>query len=80
VRAWGPSVPAARRYARLVALPFRRFRWPAGTAPHWQNTTYPDDVSFVVELPPGRLRARDAGRHAHAVLALSGLAPASGRG
>jgi protein MpaA len=72
VRAWGPSVRAARRYAALVGLPFRRMRWPAGTAPHWQNTAYPGSVSFVVELAPGPLRPRDARRHARAVLALAG--------
>jgi protein MpaA len=71
VRAWGPSVPAARRYARLAGLPFRRMRWPAGTAPHWQNTAYPGSASFVVELPLGPLRPRDARRHARAVLALT---------
>jgi murein peptide amidase A len=71
VRAWGQSVPAARRYARLARLPFRRMRWPAGTAPHWQNTGFPGSVSFVVELPPGRLATADARRHARAVLALA---------
>jgi murein peptide amidase A len=74
VRAWGPSVPAARRYARLVGLPFRRMRWPAGTAPHWQNTAFPGTASFVVELPPGPLSAAAARRHAHAVHVLAGVA------
>jgi murein peptide amidase A len=71
VRAWGPSVPAARRYARLVGLPFRRMRWPAGTAPHWQNTAFPGTSSFVVELAPGPLSTAAARRHAEAIFALA---------
>jgi hypothetical protein len=51
VRAWGPSVPAARRFARLAQMPFRLMRWPAGTAPNWQNHRFPDASAFVVELP-----------------------------
>ncbi len=51
VRAWGPSVPAARAYARLAGLPFRRMPWLHGTAPNWQNHRFPGTSSFVVELP-----------------------------
>jgi murein peptide amidase A len=51
VRAWGRSVPAARRFAALARMPFRLMRWPAGTAPNWQNHRFPDASSFVVELP-----------------------------
>jgi murein peptide amidase A len=71
VRAWGGSVRAARIYAGLVGLPFRRLPWPAGTAPNWQNHRWPGTSSFVVELPPGRLAAGQASRYAHAVLALA---------
>jgi murein endopeptidase len=71
VRAWGPSIPEARRYAQLAREPFRALRWPAGTAPNWQNHRFPDKAAFVVELPPGRLRARDAARHARAILAMA---------
>jgi hypothetical protein len=28
-------------------------RWPAGTAPNWQNHRFRGSSSFVVELPPG---------------------------
>jgi hypothetical protein len=52
VRAWGPSVEAGRRFARLAGVAFRRLRWPAGSAPNWQNHTFPGS-SFVVELPRG---------------------------
>jgi protein MpaA len=70
VRAWGRSVPVARRYARLAGVPFRAIRWPPGTAPRWQNT-HLRQVSFVVELPPGQLSAREAERYAQAVIALA---------
>lgn len=55
VRAWGGSVAAAREYARLAKLPFRRLPWLDGTAPNWQNHAFPGTASFVVELPPGPL-------------------------
>lgn len=58
VRAWGRSVPTARRYARLARLPFRRMPWPAGTAPHWQNRHLAAGSSFVVELPRGPIAER----------------------
>jgi hypothetical protein len=48
-------------------------RWPAGTAPHWQNTAFPGTAAFVVELAPGPLSAAVARRHAHAIWALAGL-------
>jgi protein MpaA len=69
IRAWGRSVPAARRYARLAGMRFRAIRWPAGTAPNWQNQRL-HMVSFVVELPAGPLSSASASRHARAVLAL----------
>ena len=69
VRAWGKSVPTARRYARATGLPFRRLRWIGGSAPQWQNRAF-GAVSFVVELPPGELPPRAADRHARALLAL----------
>ena len=71
VRAWGRSITAARAYARLTGLPFRRIPWPAGTAPNWQNHRFPGTSSFVVELPPGRVTHSQARRYAHAVLALA---------
>jgi protein MpaA len=67
VRAWGTSVPAARRYARLAREPYRSLRWLPGTAPNWQNRRFSRGASFVVELPPGRLGPGEAARHARAV-------------
>jgi murein endopeptidase len=70
VRAWGPSKPAARRYARLAGMSFRAIRWPRGTAPNWQNHRFPGTSSFVVELSAGPLTPAAAKRQARAVLAL----------
>jgi protein MpaA len=71
VRAWGPSVPVARRYARLAGAPFRAIHWLAGTAPNWQNHRFPGTASFVVELPAGPLPAAAAARYARAILRLA---------
>ena len=71
VRAWGPSRPAARRYADYAGEPYRSIRWPNGTAPNWQNHTFAGTSSFVVELPPGVLSRASAARHARAVIRLA---------
>ncbi|HSC92518.1 MAG TPA: DUF2817 domain-containing protein [Gaiellaceae bacterium] len=68
VRAWGGSVAAARRYARLAGMSYRSLRWPHGTGPNWQNHRFPGAAAFVVELPRGRLPARSVERHVAAVL------------
>jgi protein MpaA len=68
VRAWGHSIPAARRFARAVGLPYRSIRWPSGTASNWQNHRFAHASSFVVELPPGKLDAALAARLVRAVL------------
>jgi protein MpaA len=68
VRAWGRSVPVARRFAQLVDLPLVRLPWLAGTAPHWQNTRLRGTSSFVVELPPGPLSSSDRLRFGAAVV------------
>ena len=70
VRAWGPSVPIARRYARLAGMRFRRLPWPPGSATAWQHEELPSSRAFVVELPRGELGIRAAGRYADAVLRL----------
>jgi protein MpaA len=71
VRAWGQSVPMARRYARFSGMLFRKIHWPHGTAPNWQNHKFPGTSSFVVELAPGPLADRRAARHARAVMELA---------
>jgi protein MpaA len=70
VRAWGASMPAARRYARLVDMRFAAIRWPPGSASNWQNQRL-RAVSFVVELPPGRLSATEIERHVRAVVEMT---------
>ena len=70
VRAWGRSRPAARRYARAAGVPYRSIRWPHGTASRWQNRRFDRGVSFVVELPPGRLTRAQTSAYAHAVRVL----------
>ncbi len=71
VRAWGQSVPAARRYARLARVPYRSIPWPHGTAPNWQNHRFPGTASFVVELAAGPLSPEIAARHARAFVRLA---------
>jgi protein MpaA len=71
VRAWGDSVPAARRFAELAKLPFRKLPWLAGTAPNWQNHAFPGTSSFVVELPRGELSSAVRGRLGKAVVRLA---------
>ena len=67
VRAFGPSIAVARRYADLARAPYRTLAWPPGSAPRWQNGL--GQRSFVVELGPGRLRPRVAARHVRALAA-----------
>jgi protein MpaA len=71
VRAWGPSIPAGRRFARAAGLPFAALPWPRGTAANWQNHAFPGCPAFVVELPSGPLAPTAARRHAAAVRASS---------
>jgi len=71
VRAWGPSVSVAKRFARLSGLPFHHLPWLPGTAPNWQNHRFRGTASFVVELPPGPLTKRAGTRLATAVSQLS---------
>jgi protein MpaA len=78
VRAWGQSVPTARKYAHLTGMRFERIHWPHGTAPNWQNHKFPGTSSFVVELAPGSLTDRRAARHARAVIRLERILLASG--
>ena len=70
VRATGASVGVARRYARLAGMRFRALPRPPGSATAWQHRALPGTKAFVVELPPGELGVREAGRYAEAVLRL----------
>jgi murein peptide amidase A len=61
VRAWGPSVGTARRFAALAHYPYRSIHWPYGSASNWQNHRFPGTASFVVELPAGRVPSARVG-------------------
>jgi N-acetylmuramoyl-L-alanine amidase len=64
--------PALERlYSRRSGLPRKRLPRYHGTAVSWQNTSFPGDTAFVVELPGGALPAAGARRHAGAALALA---------
>jgi protein MpaA len=71
VRASGPSIGIAGRYARLAGMRFRRLPWPPGSATAWQHRAFPRSRAFVVELAPGALGIREAGRYAEAVRRLA---------
>jgi protein MpaA len=71
VRAWGQSVPMARKYASFAGMAFSKIRWPHGTAPNWQNHRFPGTSSFVVELAPGALSDRAAAHDAYAIIRLA---------
>ncbi|MCW2976835.1 MAG: murein peptide amidase [Actinomycetia bacterium] len=71
VRAWGQSVPTARRFAALAGFPYRSIEWPFGTAANWQNHRFPGTASFVVELPPGPVPPNRVSRWANAIRRLA---------
>ena len=62
---------AARRYARLVGLPFHPLPHYPGSLSRWVNARVRQGSSFVVELPAGSPPARTVARHARAVLRLA---------
>jgi protein MpaA len=68
VRAWGPAVPAAERFARDSGLPFRRLAWLNGSATNWMNRHFPGTSTYVVELPAGPAPPALIARLARAVL------------
>jgi N-acetylmuramoyl-L-alanine amidase len=60
-----------RLYARGSALPRKRLPAYHGTVSSWQNSSFPDDTAFVVELPGGRLDPPGVRRHARTVRSLA---------
>ncbi len=67
----GGNAVLEARFARRVALPLRRMIAYPGSATTWQTHRFPKATAFVVELPPGALKARAARAYARAVLALA---------
>jgi protein MpaA len=73
----GGDPAVEQRFARLAGLPARRLPRYPGSATGWENHRFPNTTAFVVELPPGRLTPKAAGRYARAVLELSRSSSAS---
>lgn len=71
VRAVGPSVGVARRFARLTGMRFRRLPRPPGSSTAWQRVELPRKREFTVELARGDLDIREVGRWTRAVLLLA---------
>jgi protein MpaA len=68
----GRGDPALERlYSRVSGLPRRSLPRYHGTATSWQNSTFPGDSAFVVELPGGALADEGVRIHARAVLELA---------
>jgi hypothetical protein len=80
VRAAGPSVGLARRYARLVGMRFARLPWPPGSATAWQHGALPGSRAFVVELRPGELGLRESAPYARGILRLLAVVSSSRSG
>ena len=72
VRAWGQSMPAARRYARLSGMRFRRDPLAARHGPELAEPPLRGDELVRRRAPRGPLTPAAANRHARAVLALLG--------
>jgi hypothetical protein len=65
-----------RDYAQRTGLPAKRLPYYRGTSTSWQNHTYRESTSFVVELTAGALTKAQVRRHANAVLSTAAsLAP-----
>jgi protein MpaA len=64
----GGNPDVERDYASLVGLPpYELLRFP-GSAPGWENATFPGTTAFVVELPAGTLSNASIRMHLKAVL------------
>ena len=57
----------ARRYAQLAGLRATCLPFLPGTAPGWENHTFPGTTSFVVELPAGAVGPDALARHLRAI-------------
>jgi len=67
----GGDIRIERRFATLSGLPLRRLPRYPGSATGWQDHRLRGTTAFVVELPAGRLSARETERIANAVVALA---------
>ena len=76
VRAIGPDLAAARRFARTAGVPFARGA-PHGLAA-WTTSVRPRTTSITVQLPGERASARRAVQLAYALDRLAGTRFAAG--
>jgi hypothetical protein len=60
----------ARQYAHVSGLRATCLPFLPGTAPGWENHTFPGTTAFVVELPAGEVDPAAVSRH---VLAVRGV-------
>lgn len=67
----GGSVAVERRYAARVGLPLRDYGVFRGSITTWQDSVFPQDTAFVVELPAGAPSRAAVARHVAAITALS---------
>ena len=67
----GGLVSVEQRYAALTGLPLQQLTRYPGSATSWADHTFPNETSFVVELPGGALSGADARLHAEAVLTIT---------
>ena len=74
----GARPQLVRDYAERTGLPAKRLPYYRGTSTSWQNHTFRDSTSFVVEFGGGALSEAQVRRHARAVLTTArSLAPAA---
>ena len=57
-----------RDYATLIGLPAHELGRYPGSAPGWENGTFPGTTAFVVELPAGTLSHASIRRNIEGVL------------
>lgn len=57
----------ARRYAHLARLRATCLPFLPGTAPGWENHSFPGTTAFVVELPAGAVGPHALARHVRAI-------------
>lgn len=67
----GGSRALESQYSRLSQLPLVNYGVYPGSITTWQDSTFPADTAFVVELPSGPLSRAALLRHVKAVEALS---------
>jgi murein peptide amidase A len=71
----GGDARIERRFARLSGLPVRKLMRYPGSATTWQDHTFREATSFVVELPPGQPSHAQVARFAGAVSRLASETP-----